>query len=487
MSARRTTALLTAIGLLALAGCTGGDDEAQAPERVVGVQLFQWTWDAIAAECERTLGPAGYGWVMTSPPQEHVLGEEWWTAYQPVSYQVDSRLGDREEFTAMVEACNAVGVEVYADAVINHMTGARDDAPEALGWAGSRYTHYEYPGIWTESDFHHCGMTGDNDIADYRNSLQVRDCELVNLADLATSEEHVRERLAAYLDDLVSLGVGGFRIDAAKHMPPEDIAAITAGLPEDVVIMQEVIRGPGEPITPEQYVGAGLVYEFAWGENIVGMLEAGSIRAFAELGSVGMLESGEAVTFVDNHDTERNGRTLNATDGPRYLLANVLLLAADYGTPVVYSGYAFSDRDAGPAQDPDGAVLDATCPDEAVSAVEREDGDWVCTHAWPAIAGMVGFHNTTAGEPMGDWWDDARQIAFGRGEAGFVVVNKDDAPYQGTWTTSLPEGSYCDVTSGPMVDGECSGLVVEVAENGTFSAEVPATAALALHVLARPS
>lgn len=487
MSTRRPAAALAVLGALslALAACTGASepDPEDGPHEV-GVQLFQWTWEAIAAECESTLGPAGYGWVMTSPPQEHILGEQWWTSYQPVSYLVESRLGTREELADMVSRCEAAGVAVYVDAVVNHMTGAADDAPEATGWAGSSYTHYNYPGIWTEEDFHHCGRTPDDDIADYRDSFQVRDCELVNLADLATEEDHVREQLAAYLADLVSLGVSGLRIDAAKHMPPEDIAAIVADLPDDVAILQEVIRAAGEPVTPEQYVDAGLVYEFAWGENVVGMVESGSIRSFADLGSTGMLASEDAVIFVDNHDTERNGQTLNATDGATYLLANVLMLGGPYGTPVVYSGYAFSDRDAGPQQDQHGAVLDATCPTRVGAGLEQPDGEWVCTHAWPAVAGMVGFHNATFGEPLTDRWDDARQIAFGRGEAGFLVVNKDDEPYAGTWTTSLPPGRYCDVISGPPADGECAGEVLEIADDGTLTAVVPAASALALHVLA---
>ena len=60
------------------------------------------------------------------------MGEEWWTAYQPVSYRVESRLGTREQYAAMVQTCHDAGVDVWADAVINHMTG-QDDARHRLG------------------------------------------------------------------------------------------------------------------------------------------------------------------------------------------------------------------------------------------------------------------------------------------------------------------------------------------------------------------
>lgn len=54
----------------------------------------------------------------------------------------------------------------------------------------------------------------------------MRDCRLVSLLDLALDREHVRSRVAAYLNGLIGLGVAGFRIDAAKHMWPADVKAI---------------------------------------------------------------------------------------------------------------------------------------------------------------------------------------------------------------------------------------------------------------------
>ncbi|KPC82534.1 hypothetical protein ADL27_47480, partial [Streptomyces sp. NRRL F-6602] len=40
----------------------------------------------------------------------------------------------------------------------------------------------------------------------------------LGLADLDTGEPYVRDRIAAYLNDLLSLGVDGFRIDTVKHV-----------------------------------------------------------------------------------------------------------------------------------------------------------------------------------------------------------------------------------------------------------------------------
>ncbi|MET0714277.1 MAG: alpha-amylase family glycosyl hydrolase, partial [Mycetocola sp.] len=274
---RRLTAasMLVAISGLPLSACTAttaptADVAFAAPD--AGIQLFQLPWTSIAEECENTLGPNGFAWVLTSPPQEHVVRDEWWVSYQPVGYELESRLGTREEFADMVARCDDAGVAVIADAVINHMTG--QDAAGA-GWAGTPYEHYEYPGLYGVDDFHHCGLTGDDDIEDYDSREQVQTCELVNLADLDTASPRVRESIAVYLEDLLSLGVAGFRIDAAKHMAADDVAAIVASLPEGTRILSEVIRGGGEPIQPEEYTPFGEVFEFAYARDLGPQVQAG--------------------------------------------------------------------------------------------------------------------------------------------------------------------------------------------------------------------
>jgi glycosidase len=60
---------------------------------------------------------------------------------------------------------------------------------------------------------------------------------------LATDTEYVRAKLAAYANDLISLGVDGFRLDAAKHQNPKDIANVLSRLSKKVYITQETIYG----------------------------------------------------------------------------------------------------------------------------------------------------------------------------------------------------------------------------------------------------
>jgi alpha-amylase len=65
---------------------------------------------------------------------------------------------------------------------------------------------------------------------------------LVGLLDLNHDTDYVRGRIAAYFNDLISLGVGGLRLDAAKHMYPGNIAAMlsqTQNLDSAVSVLYE--------------------------------------------------------------------------------------------------------------------------------------------------------------------------------------------------------------------------------------------------------
>ncbi|HHW83445.1 MAG TPA: alpha-amylase, partial [Actinomycetales bacterium] len=444
------------------------------PRSNVGVQLFQFNWNSVARECTDTLGPAGYEWVLISPAQEHIQGEEWWTNYQPVSYQVESRAGTREEFAAMVEACNAAGVKVIADAVINHMAGIDG----GTGWAGTEFTHYEYPGLYGPEDFHDCGLTPNNDIANYQDAAQVQTCELSNLADLATGEPHVQDTIRTYLEDLLSLGVAGFRIDAAKHMAAEDVAAILEGLPEDTWIAQEVIRSNAEPIQPEDYLGSGPVFEFSYMKDIQGIAKGSSWNVFLRMGTgPGYVDSEDAVPFVTNHDTERNSQAMTYRAGEQYQIATVLMLVHGYGSPMVYSGYAFRGRDEGPPQDESGALIDATC----IEGWDAEPGEFVCAHTWPLVNAAVRFDAVAGDAPLTEHYQDKDVLAVSRGDA-FALINRDDEDgFTLTVPTGLGPGEYCDLGAGP----DCSTTVI-VGEDGEAEMTVGPMGAVILTALDLP-
>ncbi len=62
---------------------------------------------------------------------------------------------------------------------------------------------------------------------------------------------------------------------------------------------------------------------------------------------------------------------------------------------------------------------------------------------------MVAFRRATAGQPVNNWQNigstPTDHIAFGLGNQGFVAINRTSASATTTYTTSMPDGAYCDV------------------------------------------
>ncbi|MEO3813151.1 carbohydrate-binding module family 20 domain-containing protein [Sphaerisporangium sp. B11E5] len=434
--------------------------------------LFAWNWPSVSAECTDVLGPAGYGGVQVSPPQDSLKRagtHSWWELYQPAAYDVNGRLGTRAQFSSMVQACHAAGVKVYADAVINHMTGQG-----SVSYGGRGFTKYDYPGTYSGADFHYypgaCGnsdnLIHDGDYAGNANNVQR--CELVGLADLDTGAEYVRSRIAAYLNDLTSLGVDGFRIDAVKHMSPADLSSIYGRLTGSPYIFQEVIYGAGEAVQPSQYTGLADVLDFQYGRYLKEKFE-GSVSDLRTFGATwgGMQPSAKAVTFVTNHDTERNGSTLTYKNGATYTLANVFQLAWPHGAPQIYDGFTFTDNDSSPPSDGNGYVTAANC-----------SSGWTCLHRDAAVNAMVGFRNAVRGTVVANWSaPNADVIAFSRGTAGWVAINNGGGAHTGSFPTGLPAGTYANLLG--------SGSVT-VGSGGTATVTVPAKGAVAIRTGGSP-
>lgn len=457
----------------------------------VSVQLFEWGWADVARECELHLGPMGYKAALVSPPQEHITGGPWWTRYQPVSYSLaQNRSGTREQFIDMVARCRAVDVDIYVDAVINHMT-----AGNGTGTNGTVYTKYSYPGLYTSGDFHTpCGIN------DWNNAVQVQDCELVGLSDLATGSASVQTKVVAYLAELVDLGVRGFRIDAAKHIQPVQLdsivtklnrAAEASGDPQPYIFL-EIIDMGGGGVRATEYYGVGFrggsgsdISEFKF-RGIADKFQGVGGQKVAELtnfspGIWGLIPSDKGMSFIQNHDTQRAGG-LRWTDGDMARITNVFMLAEPYGYPMVMSGYSFNPlsqggRDAGPPPNT-GTAAGQTCATDLVNAPV---GVWLCEHRDPWLGQMIRFRKAVTGTPRTNNWDNGSQaVAFSRGTMGFVIINNATAPITVTVQTGLASGTYCDLLTGGEVGGTCAGTSHVVAAGGQAELTVGTRKAIVL-------
>jgi alpha-amylase len=456
----------------------------------VTANLWEWNWKSIGRECA-VLAKDGYTGVQVAPPQNSLKRTElgngsdtilhpWWEVYQPVTYDLTSRMGNEDQFKAMVRKCRKAGVKVYVDAVINHMTGQGHTS-----YGGVDYTPYHYED-YGPSDFHvttgEC-PSSDGGIQDFNNKLQVFKCNLVGLEDLRTETDKVQAQLAAYLNKLIGYGVSGFRVDAAKHIGQDDLDAIYSRLNKTKDGVKpywalEVFGGSPGILSPEAFTRSG---------DVLGLDAAKQIQAAfksypdAHIGSIATLEvfgkgsgltgSKKTLSFVTNHDTDRNpGEYLGHKDGARFILANEWLLASGYGSPQIYSSFEWETRDDSPPARSNGLITDADCSSEA----------WTCDHRNRGIVAMVKWHNYVGNAKRANFYtDDANVIAFSKDSKGWAAFNNGTADKQIHVRTGLPAGTYCDIIHDTNLDTGCTGPTVVVDNSGFTTLTVSSRDAVA--------
>lgn len=77
---------------------------------------------------------------------------------------------------------------------------------------------------------------------------------------------------------------------------------------------------------------------------------------------------------------------------------------------------------------------------------------------------MVAFRNHVGNSQLHSFWYNPRnenQIAFCRGNKGFIAFT-NDGDLRSLLDVCVPAGIYCDVISGEMVNGRCTGKTVVV-------------------------
>nr|KAG5706333.1 hypothetical protein BaRGS_026115 [Batillaria attramentaria] len=405
------------------------------------VHLFEWKWTDIAAECERYLGPKGFCGVQVSPPHEHVVitspPAPWWQRYQPVSYKLVSR--------------------IYADVVVNHMAGAEQSGRGSGGTSFDGST-LSYPGVpYSAQNFNPRSKcpSGDGHVNNYGDPNNVRNCYLLSLTDLDQSQDYVRGKIVDYYNSMLDLGVAGFRVDASKHMWPQDLAAIQ-GATKDTQFggkpfyMHEVIDQNDGAIKSEfvqvnEYYGLGRVTEFRYCQKITeGERNFGSLQGVVDYGW-GMADNDHALIFVDNHDNQRGhgggGQLLTHKQPDAYKLATAFTLAWNYGFTRVMSSYSFGDNsDQGPPHNADYSTADVPINSDGSCG-----GGWVCEHRWPSIGNMAAFRNAVAGTDVRHYHQEGDVVGFARGNKGFFAMGKGG--FDKTFQTGLPAGQYCDLIS----------------------------------------
>ncbi|MEQ2235074.1 hypothetical protein ILYODFUR_037926 [Ilyodon furcidens] len=188
------------------------------------------------------------------------------------------------------------------------------------------------------------------------------------------------------------------------------------------------------------------------------------------------MPNGNALVFIDNHDNQRGhgagGASIITFWDPRlHKMAVAYMLAHPYGQARIMSSYRWNrnivngvDQNdwIGPPSNGDGSTKPVP-----INADQTCGNGWVCEHRWRQIKNMVIFRNVVNGQPHANWWDNqGNQVAFGRGNRGFIVFNNDDWALDVTLPTGLAAGTYCDVISGQKEGTACTGKQIQVGSDG---------------------
>jgi len=394
------------------------------------LHAFDWPY-ALVEQRARQIQQAGYKYVLVSPPMKSLKSEQgtkWWQRYQPQDYRViDNQLGNLQQFKSMLNTLKSSGVGVYADVVFNHManeSAVRSDLQYPSQTELSDYQaendYYQNQCLFGDLSkplFDHDDFVEAFGIEDWEDRWQVQNGRITGgpsdpgLPTLRVCS-HVVEQQQCYLKALKTLGVQGFRIDAAKHMTLEHLKQVwTDEICQDIHIFGEIITSGGatkpeyelflEPYLAQTKLGA---YDFPLFQTLHDALQTkGSLKSLVDPYCFGQaLSETRAITFAITHDIPNNDVFANLvmTEAQEWL-AYCYLLGRDGGVPLIYT-----DLDTS-------GIVD-----------KSKQPRWL--NAWndSKMIAAIDFHNRMHSKPMKVVEASDDLLVFARGEDGMVIINK---------------------------------------------------------------
>ncbi|EJF64974.1 alpha amylase [Dichomitus squalens LYAD-421 SS1] len=303
---------------------------------------------------------------------------------------IATRWGTKEELVRAVAAANAHGIDVLVDAVLNHKLGG--DRPEkfmatpvdpnnrlmeigptreiegwtafdfhgraekysSLKWTYEHFTGLDWDhktrtkGVWRISSDKHKGWSEwvDRENGNYDYLLGI---------DIDHRHPEVRKDLMTWGSwVLQTTGGAGFRLDAIKHMDRRFLLSFIKHVREtlgrqDLFSVAEYWSTDLEAIKPYIRVFEGLVtfFDVPLHYNFHEASKVGSKYDLRKIfdNSIMTFRPGDAVTFVDNHDTQI-GQTLESWVGVNFKLqAYALILLYGEGHPCVFYGDLYPNEE----------------------------------------------------------------------------------------------------------------------------------------------
>jgi alpha-amylase len=415
--------------------------------------LHVWSWNfPTIAENMKTIAESGFTMIQTSPVQACYSPEgsnkklfdekegNWYHYYQPTDWTIGNDIvGSRDQLVAMMDSANKYGVRVIVDVLPNHtafdINCVSENFYKAVGGKNKM--------------FHTDGLKG---ITDYNDRYQCTLQGTGGLPDVNTENPRFQKYYMQFVNDLLSLGIGGFRYDTAKHIgvhsdPVDKKAGVKVNDFWDVATGRKAVKGVKLAVPYDSLFVYGEVlqdhnvpeaeYADYMGQTASSyghvLREALAHRSAKGIDLKQWYHSAapeHLTTWVESHDTYCNAHESAGLTDAQIRTGWVFLTARQNGTPLFFSRPMGSTRQ--------------NYWGENLCGIRGNDEFF-----HPEVIAVNKFRQAMNGEKESiEISEDGQVLVVNRGNKGAAIVNISDKANPLALPTGLADGEYHDEVYG---------------------------------------
>lgn len=415
--------------------------------------LHVWSWNfPTIAENMKTIAESGFTMIQTSPVQACYSPEgsnkklfdekegNWYHYYQPTDWTIGNDIvGSRDQLVAMMDSANKYGVRVIVDVLPNHtafdINCVSENFYKAVGGKNKM--------------FHTDGLKG---ITDYNDRYQCTLQGTGGLPDVNTENPRFQKYYMQFVNDLLSLGIGGFRYDTAKHIgvhsdPVDKKAGVKVNDFWDVATGRKAVKGVKLAVPYDSLFVYGEVlqdrnvpeaeYADYMGQTASSyghvLREALAHRSAKGIDLKQWYHSAapeHLTTWVESHDTYCNAHESAGLTDAQIRTGWVFLTARQNGTPLFFSRPMGSTRQ--------------NYWGENLCGIRGNDEFF-----HPEVIAVNKFRQAMNGEKESiEISEDGQVLVVNRGSKGAAIVNISDKANPLELPTGLADGEYHDEVYG---------------------------------------
>ncbi len=431
------------------------------------VILHAWSWDfTTIADNMKNIAASGYTMVQTVPVQncynpvggskkllDPVEGN-WYYYYQPTDWKIGNQIvGDKVQMQAMLDSAAKYGVRVIVDVLPNHtafdIDAVSEDFYRAVGGRDKMY--------------HSQGLTP---VQDYNDRYQCTLWGSGGLPDVNTENPDFQKYYMQFVNELLRMGVRGFRYDTAKHIgvhsdPVDEAAGVKVNDFWDVATGRKAVKGVklcmpydslfvyGEVLqdknVPErEYADYFGMTASGYGYYLRKALEQRSAKGIDLSNWNHEVAPEYLTTWVESHDTYANAHESAHLSDDQIRTGWVFLTARQNGVPLFFSR-------------PDGRTKDNYWGNNVLGARGNDE------FMHPEVVAVNKFRQAMNGQPEDIQVSDNGQVLLvNRGKKGAAMVNISSSANYIDLPTQLPSGTYRDQVYGyefKVKNGRLKGLL----------------------------